>query len=279
MNSRISLRHSTNTALPCKRISYLKAVAAVSSMLWTSFGSANPMNFEYQNEINDDSFRKLVRPLITTTRFMFLQPASPTGTTGFDLGVAATGTPVPSEARDVAKASIKEGEDFPDYLAVARLSLQKGLPFDIDLAANAAIIPDTSIVLLGAGLQWTVFNEPFPVPNIALRFGHTQLLGLTTLAAQTTQIETLASLGFPPGINLIKPYAGVGFSWAAAQSKTSFVRETGTQPVEIDAKASWEELYGIFGLQLSLLPLVAVTVEMQKSSAQSVYSAKLSLNF
>jgi hypothetical protein len=249
------------------------------AMLWTSFGSANPMNFEYQNEIDDDSFRKLVRPLVTTTRFMFLQPASPTGATGFDLGVAATGTPVPSESREVAKASIKEGQDFPDYLAVARLSLQKGLPFDIDLAANAAMIPDTSIVLLGGGLQWTIINEPFPVPNIALRFGHTQLLGLKTLAAQTTQVETLASLGFPPGINLIKPYAGVGFSWATAQSKTSFVRETGTQPVEIDAKASWEELYGIFGLQLSLLPLVAVTVEMQRSSAQSVYSAKLSLNF
>lgn len=278
MISRSVLGRNLNKDQSVKIFSQLKSIFFICSALWASSGLANPLRFDYTNEINDDSFRTLVRPLITTTRFMFLQSAAPTGATGFDFGVAATGTPVPADARDIAKTTLKEGQDFPDYLAVARLSLQKGLPFDIDLAANAAVIPDTPIVLLGGGLQWTILNEPFPVPQIALRFGHTQLLGLKTLSAQTTQVETLASLGFPPGINLIKPYAGAGFSWATAQSKTNGTPAAGSA-VEIDAKAAWQELYGIFGLQLSLLPLVAVTVEMQKSSEQAIYSAKLSLNF
>jgi hypothetical protein len=250
------------------------------SLFFQTKSLASPLDFEFSEEVPEDSYKKIVKPIVGPMRFMFIQPAAPTGIIGFEAGIGATGTPIPDEAKNLAVQFLTEGTDFPSYLAIPRVLAQKGIPFGIDLAANFAFIPDSNIVLAGGALQWAVIDGPFPLPSIALRIGHTQLLGLQELKAQTTNIEGLASFGIPPGVSILKPYAGAGVSWAAAESQieTNAVSAEGaTLTANIKAQTSWQEIYGILGLQLSLFPLISVTGEMQIAQDQSLFSGKLSV--
>jgi hypothetical protein len=174
-------------------------------VLGAESASGRALDFEFTEEIPEDTYQKIIQPVVSPLRYMFVQSAAPTGIAGFELGLGATGAKVPDEASDLAGRFLKDGTDFPKYLALPKIIAQKGIPFGIDLGANIAMIPDTDIVLAGGALQWAFLDGPFPLPSLAFRIGHTQLLGIEALKAQTTNVEGLLSFGIPPGLSILKP--------------------------------------------------------------------------
>ena len=240
---------------------------------------AAALDFKFSQEIPEDTYKKIVQPIVEPLRFTFVQPAAPTGTAGFELGVAATGVPVPDEAKELATRFLEDGSDFPSYLAIPRIVAQKGLPFGIDFAANFAMIPNSEIILAGGAVQWALLDGRVPLPALALRAGYNQLFGTEALSVQVTNVEALLSYGVPPGLNVLNPYAGGGIFWVDAQSKYSLEALDPGVPTQFAAKAQWDDLYGLVGLQIAPFPFVRVAAEMQASKTQKLYSAKLSLGF
>jgi hypothetical protein len=237
----------------------------------------SPHSFTFRQEISNEDYAKLVRPLATAARFHFLRSASPTGTYGFDLGVGVTSVAIPAEARSIASATLQGGDDLSDTVLLPRFTLQKGIPFDIDLAVNLALMPDDSGLIAGGAVQWALLDGPFPIPSFALRMGHTQIINNEFLKSQSTTAEGIVSIGFPPGINLIVPYGGGGMAWTATQSKGTWQDPDSNLTGEVDASFSDQEAYGLVGLQLYLFPLAAITAEMQIGQTHTLYSARLAL--
>jgi hypothetical protein len=242
-----------------------------------SLAKASPLDFSFQATIPEAEYQTLVTPIVTPMRYMFFAPAAPTGLAGIEIGLGATGSALPEKAKTVAEAFLEEGSDLPPFIAVPRLSVQKGIPFGIDIGVNLAVVPSTDLLLWGGALQWAPLDGPFPVPSAALRIGYTQLSGLDTLDASATNAEGIVSIGLPPGVNLLKPYAGLGMAWYTASSSFSYTDTFTETLVSASAETSWDDFYGILGLQISVFPFVSLTAEGQIGSEQTLYSAKLSV--
>lgn len=240
---------------------------------------ASPLDFKFEAMIPESDYKTLVSPIITPLRYMFYAPAAPTGLAGFDFGLGVTGSALPDRAKKIAETYVADGSDFPPFVAVPRLTAQKGIPFGIDFGINLAVVPSTDIVLWGGALQWAPVDGPFPIPSVALRLGYTQLAGLEALNASATNAEGILSFGLPPGINLLKPYAGAGMAWYTASSDFTYSDELTNTSVTASAETDWDDLYGLLGLQISVFPFVSLTLEGQLSAEQTLYSAKLSAGF
>jgi hypothetical protein len=229
-------------------------VAAIPAFLSLSAHAAKGLNFDFSADMGDAAYKNLLQPIINPMRYMFAAPANGTGLLGFDLGVAATVTELPKQVLDIASSYVSSGKDIPETLAFPRLTVQKGLPFGLDLGVNTLMIPGTNIKLLGAAMQYQI---DLPVPALpvyaAVRGGYTTLLGLKELEASHLNIEGLASLGLPAGLSAVfnvEPWIGVGVDFADAKSKLSFSAADIAQ--ELTRTANWTEKYAFGGLRLSL---------------------------
>jgi hypothetical protein len=236
------------------------------------------LDFKYQDvvgqSLNEENYQKLVQPVVNPTRYMFMTSGKSLGLLGFDVGVGATFFEFPKEAQDVAKMYIKEGSEFPSYLAIPRLTLQKGLPFGIDLGVNLAMIPSSELKLLGAAVQYTVFDGIWPLPKLSLRAGYTAFMGLEELAANAVNFEGV--VGF--NLMIVEPYGGIGYSMTNSKSKFKYDDLLGVSRT-LELKTDWNDTYAILGARLSPIPFLGITGEVQISSIQTLYTAKLSVTF
>lgn len=242
-----------------------------------SKGSSRPLNFEFENSISNDDFVTLMRPFLAVTRFTFLHSAAPLGVTGFDIGVGVSGVSLPDSTMTIAKSTLREGNDLNETLIAPRLNIQKGLPFDIDLGATAIMPLGGDLIAAGAALQWTVINSPSPAPNMALRVAHTMWFGTKSVQAQTTLAEGILSLGLPPGINVLVPYAGGGMMWTAAKASGEWTNPETQDSGALDASFSEQMPYALLGSQIAMLPGFWLTVEAQLAKTQRSYAAKIAL--
>lgn len=230
------------------------SIAAIPAFLSLSAHASNGLNFDFSNDLGDSAYKSLLQPISNPMRYMFAAPANGTGIMGFDAGLAVTVTELPKQVIDIASASLDNGKSIPKSFVLPRITVQKGLPFGIDLGLNASMIPDTKIKLLGAAMQYQI---DLPVPALpvyaAVRGGYSTLMGLKELQASHINIEGLASLGLPAGLSSImniEPWIGVGADFAELKSEISFSSNNTTQ--EITRTANWTEKYAFGGIRFSL---------------------------
>ncbi len=131
-----------------------------------------------------------------------LVPAEPLGITGFDIGLAVTGTKLQSRAALQAAST----GSVPATLPVPTLRVHKGLPFNIDLGVSYAAVPSSNIRLVGGELRWAVLAGSVATPAVALRASATSLSGVDQLKLNTTGLDVSISKGFA----MLTPYAGIG---------------------------------------------------------------------
>lgn len=165
-------------------------------------------------------FRLLSEDLGATLSYKPLTPAEPLGITGFDIGIAATGTRLKNSA-----VFQQAGAGDISTAVVPSLRVNKGLPFGIDIGAMAGGVPGTDIRVWGAELRYAILRGGVAVPAIGIRGSYTKLAGVDQLEFNTKGLDVSISKGFA----FFTPYAGVGRVWAAstptdipALSKESF---------------------------------------------------------
>ncbi len=164
--------------------------------------------------LTQGQFRRLSEDFGAAMSFKPLLPAEPLGVTGFDIGFAVSGTRLRSLE---TWRQATDDSDFPRYLPLPTFRVHKGLPFDIDIGAAYAAVPDSNIRFLAGELRWAAIEGSAVTPAVALRVAASKLMGVDQLDARTTSVDLSISKGFL----MFTPYAGVGHVWTKADPNTA----------------------------------------------------------
>src|SRR6266581_7480009 len=160
--------------------------------------------------LNQSDFHGLSEDLGAALSYKPLTPTAPLGLTGFDVGIAVTGTKLENSA-----VFAKAGADI-STAAVPSLRVNKGLPFGIDVGVMVGAIPSTNIKLYGGELRYAIVPGGVAMPAIGVRGSYTKLTGVDQLDFDTKGVDLSISKGF----TIFTPYAGVGKVWVASTPKS-----------------------------------------------------------
>ncbi len=198
-----------------KRMSPARALAlsAFASLL-TVPALALAADISTVDTLTQSDFRSLSEDLGAALSFKPMIPSEPLGITGFDIGLAATGTRLKNSSV-LSKAS--GNDSVSSTLYVPSLRAHKGLPFDIDIGVNYTAVPSSNLKLYGGELRWAVIAGNTALPAVAIRAAITRLNGVDQLGFDTTSLDVSVSKGV---LNLT-PYAGVGQVWVKSTPKQS----------------------------------------------------------
>lgn len=210
--------------------------------------------------LTQPEFRQLSEDLGAVISFKPLIPAEALGITGFDLGLAVTGTRL--QHLDAWKKATSDSS-FPATLPVPTLRAHKGLPFGVDIGASFTKVPATNIQVLGGELRWAFIEGGIATPAVAVRASVTSLSGVDDLSARTSSLDLSISKGFA----FITPYAGVGM--VATKTNPS-------SPVLKSESFSKSKLFAGVNLNLGL---TNIALETDKTGDATSYGIKLGLRF
>jgi len=209
--------------------------------------------------LSQAQFKSFSRDLVSALSYKAVTPAEPLGITGFDVGVGAT--------------IIETDTDLPwgialgtekSYLTVPRISLQKGLPFDLDVGGFYATVPGTGIQFFGAEIKYALVEGNVALPAIAIRAATTKLTGVGQLDLDTRSLELTVSKGL---LN-VTPYAGVGKVWGDVTPQNSALK--GLVPLKRESP----DMARVFaGLNFSIF-LGSVALEVEKTGDNLGVSTK-----
>jgi hypothetical protein len=173
---------------------------------------AQAADFDFST-LTQQEFRQISEDMGSAFSFKPLIPSEPLGLTGFDLGIAVTGTEL--KHREVWDKVTSE--DVPGTLPVPTLRLTKGLPWNIDIGAFYGEAPSTDVKLYGGELRWAFVPGSTLMPALAVRASYTKLSGVDQLKFNTTGIDVSMSKGFA----FATPYVGVGLVKVDSQVSSS----------------------------------------------------------
>ena len=151
--------------------------------------------------LGQEQFRKLSEDLGAAFSYKGVTPATPLGLVGFDIGVEVSAT-------DIANSDIFRlaGNSAPDYIAVPKVHIYKGLPYGIDIGAFVGGAPEVSANLYGLDLRVAMVDDGVATPAVALRLSGTQTSDIGGLKVSTIAGDLMLS----KKLTIATPYVGLG---------------------------------------------------------------------
>lgn len=222
---------------------------------------ANAAEINTLQLLTQAQFRGLSEDLGAALSFKPLIPSESLGLTGFDVGVAVSGTKLQNRAAFQTAAG---GASVPATLPVPTLRVHKGLPLNIDIGATYASVPSSNVRVIGGELRWAVLPGSTLVPAVALRASVTRLSGVDQLKFGTTGLDVSVSKGFA----MFTPYGGIGTVRTKSDAQGS-----ATQTTE-----SFNQGRVFAGVNVSL-GLVNLAFEGDKTGDATSYGVKFGLRF
>ena len=222
---------------------------------------AKAAEFNTLQLLTQTEFRSLSEDLGAALSFKPLIPAEPMGITGFDIGIAVTGTKLQNLA---ALQKATASGTVPTTLTVPTLRAHKGLPLDFDIGVSFGSVPSSNMRVMGGELRWAMLAGSTVSPAIALRASFSSLSGVDELKFNTTGLDISISKGFV----MLTPYAGLGTVRVKSDAQGS-----ATQTTE-----SFSQSKVFAGLNLNL-GLVNLAFEGDKTGEATSYGMKFGLRF
>ena len=239
-------------------------LTAAMILLLATTAAAARYDLELDPDLANAQFGTLVREAGMVAAYRAVAPAEPAGLTGFDIGISASAVRIDSELWNLALRD----NDAPDYLAVPRIQVRKGLPFGIDVGASYATVVDSDIELFGAEVQYALLEGSTVTPALVVRGSYSTLRGVDELDLETYAADASIS----KGIAMFTPYAGIGVVRIEGEYKGD---ETDLQ--NRLTKQTFNEVRYFGGVQISLA-LLRLTLDAEYSRFP-IYSAKISLGW
>ena len=205
-------------------------------------------------------FKLLSEDLGSVVSFKPLIPAESMGITGFDVGIAVTGTQLQNRAVWEKAAA---GSSIPSTLPVPMVRVHKGLPFNIDIGASYSQVPSTNIKITGGELRWAFVPGGVAIPALAVRASVSSLSGVDRLKLRTTGVDVSISKGFA----FLTPYVGAG---------TVKVKSTPDGAGLASESFSQSKVFGGVNLNFGLANVV---FEGDKTGKATSYGMKFGLRF
>jgi hypothetical protein len=200
---------------PARAAFLLRTALPLAALSLAAAAPAQASDIDRLQAIGQAEFRLLSEDLGAALSYKPLVPTAPLGITGFDAGVALTGTRI--RHPDIFDRVTSSSDTFPSTLPVPSLRLDKGLPLDFDVGLMYSQIPGTNIKLGGGALKYAFVPGNVALPAVGVRGAFTKLFGVDQLDLQTAS----ADLSVSKGIALFTPYAGVGRVWVKSTPASS----------------------------------------------------------
>lgn len=238
---------------PCK--------AFVALLMAFTVGIARADDIDAIDRLSPSQFESLADDLVAALSYKASAPAEPLGVLGFDLGLGVSFVRLENaESWGIATGSTTE------YLPIPKVSLSKGLPFDVDLGGFVAAVPGSNILVYGAQVQYALMAGNPVLPAVAVRGGATRLSGVDQLALETRSVELVVS----KGLFAFTPYAGIGRVWGdVTPNSAAAVTLQSLSPTQDRVFA---------GLQFGLV-IGSLAFEVDKTGDAVSASTKLGLRF
>jgi hypothetical protein len=184
-----------------------KAAAALPvALLAAAPMAADAYDLKSINALTQPEFRLLSEDLGAALSYKPIIPSEALGITGFDLGVAVSGTQL-KNALLLSKAA--NGDAVRTTMPLVSARVDKGLPANLDIGVVYTAVPGTDIRAYGGELRWAILPGSTAVPAVALRASGTKLNGVDQLSLTTYGLDVSVSKGFA----IFTPYGGVGTVW------------------------------------------------------------------
>ncbi len=209
-------------------IKKLFVTTALSALICSTVNAADLNSLQ---NLAQTEFRGLSDDLGAILGYKPLTPATPLGITGFDVGVAVTGTSLSNNH----SWQIAANRSVPATLAVPTLRLLKGLPLDIDVGLMYAKVSSANLQLVGGELRWAPLPGGVATPAVALRAHTSTLSGVDKLSFRTAGVDVSISKGFVG----FTPYAGVGMQRVSSSADVANLKSETFNQGKVFAGINW----------------------------------------
>lgn len=241
-----------------RRMTQLTRTLSLALPLALLAGHAQANDFDLVAGAQSD-FRAIAEDLSAGIAYKSIQPSTPQGLIGFDVGVLATYTSV--ENKDSWQRLTGERLDQIGHVG---LTASKGLPLNFDVAAFVSVIPGTDARLYGAEARYAIWDGNIALPAIALRLGYTELTGEDDIEADTLNYDISVSKTFP----VVTPYIGYGRVDSTVTPTGGVSQAFGEEDFDLDRT--------YIGARLSLAVL-SIGLEAEQTGDNTGFNLRLAL--
>lgn len=217
-------------------------------------GIAHAADIQTLSALSQNQFGSLTQDLGDALSYRDMEPATPLGLSGVDIGVTAADTRLDS-ASGWDAASGSHGRQIP----VVGVQLDKGLPANFDVGLLYDVVPDSNARVVGGALSYALVGGSLLAPALTIRGTYTRLIGVSAMSLNTRSVEICLSQGFP----LITPYIGIGRVRTAASA-----RGTDLSPVILDN----DKIYAGADINLGVINL---DIEADHMAGSMSYAANI----
>ena len=208
--------------------------------------------------LGQDQFRRLSEDLGAAFSYKGVTPATPLGLVGFDVGLEVSATDIRNS--DLFRLA---GGGAPDYIAVPKLHVYKGLPFGVDLGAFVGAASDVSATVYGADARWALLADGVATPAVALRVSGTRTADIGALRVATLAADVMVS----KKLTIATPYAGAGVVRTISEVKGAGLAEEDFRKTRVFA-----------GLNVNFA-VINLAIEAEKLGDNTTLSAKAGWRF
>lgn len=238
----------------------MKHVLAFLLAALASSGAYADIDFDFDNIVIDqDDFKSIAEDITAAVNYKALGPAEPLGLTGF--GIAGFVSYAPTDDKDAWQRVT--GEEV-DWVGMAGLSAQKGLPFGIDVGASVAWVPGADVTLYGGEVRYALLEGGVATPAIGVRGTYTTASGIDDFDFDAYGLDISISKGLGP----LTPYAGAGYVWSSYDIDSDFVT---LDDEDVDESRIF------VGLRISAL--IGITPEYERIGDRDVFNVRLGITF
>lgn len=203
-------------------------------------------DIEVSGAMTDGDFKDFALELGAVIAFNPMQPAEPSGITGFDVSLEISATDI-NESKDYWE-NMTDGNDPSSLLMFTKIHVVKGLPYNIDIGAMYGTVADSNASAWGIEAKWAILEGTTLTPALAIRGTYSKMTGVSDVDLEQYAGDLLISKGFL----MFTPYAGVTAIKLLAKENTS-------QDVETVDEYTYK---GLVGVQITPFPLVSIKAEV-----------------
>ncbi len=171
------------------------------------------------------AFRELASQLAEAVAPTQIAPVTTSGPAGFDVSLETlVSTLHESSALERGLgggAATCDGRgSVPGQLFGNRLRFDKGLPLGLSLGAQAGLIHDTGLYVVGVNAQLALLEEVWRLPDLALRAAITRMIGAQELTLYVMAFDAVLSQRFVLLERVeLAPFAGLGVRWTRVHAR------------------------------------------------------------
>jgi hypothetical protein len=219
---------------------------------------ASAGDFPSLGSLTQSQFRGLAEDLGAALSYKGVTPATPLGATGFDLGLEVSATDIKS-----SDAFRMAGNSAPDYIAVPKLHVYKGLPWGIDIGAFIGGASNVNATVYGLDARYAFLDDGVATPAVAVRLSGTWTSDMGSLKVATYAGDVMVS----KKLTVATPYLGAGVVRTSADAGIAGLS---------DETFNKSRIFG--GLNLNLA-IVNLAFEAEKLGSNTTLSAKAGWRF